>query len=907
MLPNNVRNIKNIKLTGSIKGKLVLYFMLLVMVPFFFLGLMAYRSEEAALRERTRAQLTSIADIQKNRIRDWIFERISDARFLENNPWLPADLEMLSRIGAPSRYKKSVEYRKVADLLDSVKANHGYLDVVIMDDKGRVMASTEEGELGESLSGEDYFRGALKTPIGLTYIQDIYNDQRLGKKLAMAFSGPIQSPSSPGKIIGVAAIVVGMDESFYPIFAGWPGMGRTGDVLIVRKEGDYIVFLSHTRFLTYTPLELRFTLDKSPKQALYAASGREGIIEAADYRGVKALATYRYIPETKWGLVVKEDSDQAFAPVTQLERRVALGMAGTLVLVFILVYLASTRIARPVISLSKLTRRIAEGDFSVSVPVMPVKKMDEVGSLAVAFNEMAAALARYKQEVEEKGRDLEKANRELSSLAQSLEEKVSARTQELEELNRALISMMQDLDERTGALEASQDELKKFAAELEESRNRVRENLEIVEQANIELRRIDRMKDHFLGMVSHELRTPLSLITGYSSNLLSDSSMKLEPRMEEALDGIQKGAERLRNIITEMLDVSQIDAKGLRLSFVSTNIGKLIEEVLKELGSFIRERKHKVVVGDYHNVPDILLDKKRMHQVFVNIIGNAIKFTPDGGRIEIAFKGYGDDCKEVQDIGKDFTGFLDVTVKDSGIGLDREELDRIFEKFYEVGEIDKHATSKFGFLGRGVGLGLAIARGIVEAHGGRLWGESPGYDPLACPGSSFHISLPVGEKTKAGVSPEVPDAKAEAARPGVSAGAVPAQMDGQGMVRCKVLVIEDDPDILDLTRRVLDEDYSILAADNGRGGIDIAREKRPDLILLDVYMEGMDGFEVLDVLKKDERTKDIPVALFTAGAQRWEMEMGYRAGADDFITKPFRADDLLAKVRSLVHAKNKVD
>jgi DNA-binding response OmpR family regulator len=137
-------------------------------------------------------------------------------------------------------------------------------------------------------------------------------------------------------------------------------------------------------------------------------------------------------------------------------------------------------------------------------------------------------------------------------------------------------------------------------------------------------------------------------------------------------------------------------------------------------------------------------------------------------------------------------------------------------------------------------------------------------------------------------------------------GPVPA-VSPEPPLRSRVLVIEDDTDILGLTARVLGTGYTILTADNGRDGIELARNNVPDLILLDLYMEGMDGLEVLAALKEDEKTKDIPVAMFTAGAQRWEVEMGYKAGADDYITKPFKPDELLAKVRELVSAKNKVD
>ncbi len=898
-----LEKIKSIKLIGSIKGKLVFYYMLLLVVPLLFIGVMAYQSENAALRERIRGQLTSIADIQKGRIRAWISERISDARFLAKDDQVAQGLEALKTMKDPSIFKKTRSYQKILQQLNSMRRNHDYLQVLVLDDKGTVVVSSDESTVGSSRSDEQYFLGALKQKPGSTYIQDVYKDRHLGK-IVMAFSGAVMDYSNQARAGGVAVVIVSMDESFYPIFAGWPGMGRTGDTLITRREGDYVVFLNRPRWQPYAPLELRYKADSgAPKPALLSSGGGDGITEATDYRGVRVLAAYRYIPETKWGLVVKEDYDDAFSSVEQLTRRVAFTMAGTLVLVLILTYFVSTRIAGPITLMNQLAGRISEGDFSVSIPVTG---KDEIGSLAVSFNHMATALMEYRRQVDEKGAELESANRELVSLAQSLEEKVKTRTQELEDLNRALFSMMEDLDERTAALELSQEDMKSFAAELEESRNRVRENLEIVERANIELRRMDRMKDHFLGMMSHELRTPLSLITGYSSNMLADSEISLDPAIVEAFEGIAKGAERLKAIVGEMLDISQIDAKGLRLVFAPLNMGLLLEDVLRELNTFVKERKQEVVVGDYSDLPDVMADRNKMSQVLLNLVGNAIKFTPDGGRIWIDFGRF-----EAAPEGrfKDMTGstekisYIEITVKDSGIGLEREELDRIFEKFYEVGEIDKHATSKYAFLGRGVGLGLPIARGIIEAHGGRLWAESPGFDPEKCPGSTFHIALPV----KADKIVRAHEDSAAVALEKLEAGFVEAEKSVAGRdtstvllpTKKKVLLIEDDQDIQTLTRIVLSEKYDVSLADNGGEGLDMARNGTFDLILLDVYMEDMNGYEVCEMLKSDERTKGVPVAMFTAGVQRWEIERGFKAGAVDYITKPFKPSELLAKVSQL--------
>jgi len=696
--------LKKVGILESIKGRLVLYFILLLVVPFLFIGYIAYNSEKAALQDRIKGHLTSIADIQKGRIRTWLYERVTDVSIIAGNGHIIQDIETLEKMGDPHRYVNDPRYLRILDQLNSVKKSHNYLDIFILDEDGRITATTVNKELGEYRLDTEYYKESIKAGLAGQYIQGVYYDTHYGK-LAMAFVAPMHSYPNLRDYGGAAVLVVGMDESFTPIIEDRPGMGSTGDTLIGKREGGYVVYLNRLKYRPDSPLTFKFPLSKAPTPILNATGDIEGMVEAKDYRGVKVLAATRYIPETGWGLVVKEDYDEIFAPVESLGRKVLYITGFALLMVFILIYMVSSRIADPIVELSALTRRVTGGDFGVN---LPVKRKDEVGVLAGSFNDMATALMKYKAEVDEKGAEIGQANRELMSLARNLEAKVAERT-----------------------------------AELEESRNRLRESLEVLERANVELRRMDRIKDNFLGMMSHELRTPLSLITGYSSNLLADRGFHLDARVEEAVEGIYKGSQRLKVIVNEMLDVSQIDARGLRLVFTPTNMLLLIEDVLKELGSFIRERGQTVVMGEFMDMPEVALDKKRMRQVVNNIIGNAVKFTPDGGRIEITARLYlaGDEYARAH--GAAVGEYMEVVVKDSGIGIDKEEADRIFEKFYEVGDIEKHTTSKYRFLGRGVGLGLPIARGIVEAHGGRLWVESSGYDPARCPGSAFHVMLPI--------------------------------------------------------------------------------------------------------------------------------------------------------------------
>jgi len=185
-----------------------------------------------------------------------------------------------------------------------------------------------------------------------------------------------------------------------------------------------------------------------------------------------------------------------------------------------------------------------------------------------------------------------------------------------------------------------------------------------------------------------------------------------------------------------MVDMSLIDGQVLTLRLEPVSIGTIIELAVGELGAAARERKQSITVEAFTGIPRIQGDPHRLYQVVINVIGNGIKYTPNGGRITIS----GRLLKAEGALEEDF---VEIIVADTGIGIDKEDLEYIFGKFYRAEPIELHSTGKTKFKGAGAGLGLAIAKGIVEAHGGRIWAESEGYDEIRCPGSQFHILLPV--------------------------------------------------------------------------------------------------------------------------------------------------------------------
>lgn len=286
---------------------------------------------------------------------------------------------------------------------------------------------------------------------------------------------------------------------------------------------------------------------------------------------------------------------------------------------------------------------------------------------------------------------------------------------------------------------------------------REREILFNLEKSATYLARLNKMKDSFLGIASHELKTPLTVIMGYSELILSDMQEKIDSNFLDMVQNIANAAARLDNIVKDMVDISMIDEKRLQLKLDEISVNRLIEESISELRFFISMRKQQLILEFDESIPSIKGDNLRLMQLLSNVIGNAIKFTPDGGRIIISTRAKyllrskqtstPDISLPVVNIGKEQHLYVEVTIADTGIGIDIDDQLRIFDKFYEVGNIEEHSSGKVAFKSRGAGLGLSIAKGIVEMHGGEIWVESPGYNPDQFPGSTFHIVLPLNPIT----------------------------------------------------------------------------------------------------------------------------------------------------------------
>ncbi len=265
--------------------------------------------------------------------------------------------------------------------------------------------------------------------------------------------------------------------------------------------------------------------------------------------------------------------------------------------------------------------------------------------------------------------------------------------------------------------------------------NELRRARRALEKNNQELQRIDKAKSDFISIASHELRTPLTVIKGYAEMLMEDPT--LDGKIKRVMQGIHEGTLRLHEVMDSMFDIAQIDARSLTPHLQPVDMAQLIKEASLNQEKAILEREQYLTIS-LPALPFVKADDHLLRKLFQHLLGNAIKFTPNNGWITIS----GHHIPSIINLPN---GGVEIIVSDTGVGVDPNLREMIFTKFYQPGELGKHSTSKTRFKGGGAGLGLALSKGIVEAHGGRIWVESPGYDEVNFPGSQFHIILPLSK------------------------------------------------------------------------------------------------------------------------------------------------------------------
>jgi len=251
-----------------------------------------------------------------------------------------------------------------------------------------------------------------------------------------------------------------------------------------------------------------------------------------------------------------------------------------------------------------------------------------------------------------------------------------------------------------------------------------------------QLERLDRTKSDFIQVSAHELRTPVAALLGYAQMMQANPTARDDPELHMLVEGVVASTERLHRIFNSILDLSRVMDGDLKIHRSPVSIPVVFQGICAEFREPLEKRRLTLETKGLADLPFYPADPDLLYKAFRHLVNNAVKYTPDGGRITVVGREV-----DTPDLGR----CIEIAVEDTGIGIAPDDLDLIFEKFYRTGEVALHSSGTTEFKGGGPGLGLAIARGIVLAHGGRIWAESPGYDEETCPGSRFVVQLPLDE------------------------------------------------------------------------------------------------------------------------------------------------------------------
>ncbi len=760
-----------IKFFRSIRGKLIGCFLLMTMIPLLTVSIISYYNGRRAVEQRVIEQLTSIADLKKAELQDWIQERLLDTRIISGNKFLQAAFTSLLYI---RRSMDSVDsmlqsdigkeyYTRLLVYLNKLKSNYKVYNEIYITDiaNGEIIISTNEDNVGKIEHDILFFTDALK--MRSLPVKDIhysnYTDQ-----IFMTFFGPIQKTDpvtllGSNIMIGALLLRVNTKDSIEPMIQSWPGMGKTGETLLVRREGENVIFLNNLRHHKESALKFSIPITtKIAQPSILSSEGKEGIIKTTDYRNVSVLSAYRHLPILKWGLVAKQDSAEAFAPINKLKRQIIVLVIISTAGVIVAVFLIANSITRPIKRLVRGAKSIAGGDLTQRIEI---KVKDEIGVLANEFNLMATKLEESHSGLEQK---INERTAKLKESEEKYRESINSANDAIFtlDMNTAqIIDSNKKAEELSGYSKSELNELKVWdmysnqdKKRLEKLWEEVRENgsgtlhdinhkrkdgsivptslsVSVIEYGNRkfvqkicrditerkkmeqQLIRTERLAaiGELAAEVAHEINNPLGGLQNFVKMIEKEPGNI--PQTKEFINLIQEGLKRIEVIVKRLTTFS----KPYVLRMSKYNLNDIIKESLIFMEHRIENENISLQKRFTPNLPPVYVDVDNVSQVIINLLANAFDSMPNGGKLLIESQL----CKEHESC-------VQFLITDTGYGIKKDEVDKIFDPFF---------STKGN--GKGIGLGLAISKRIMEDHGGNIRVASS-----SGKGTTFAVCFPTG-------------------------------------------------------------------------------------------------------------------------------------------------------------------
>jgi signal transduction histidine kinase/DNA-binding response OmpR family regulator len=416
--------------------------------------------------------------------------------------------------------------------------------------------------------------------------------------------------------------------------------------------------------------------------------------------------------------------------------------------------------------------------------------------------------------------------------------------------------------------------------------NRLRSNdqLEMKELETERLRELDQVKGDFFSNVTHEFRTPLTLILGHLEQVIP--TMK-DQQAQKELKVVQRNAKHLEKLINQLLDISKLESNKMELDLRHGDVVIFIQEITETFRSLAD--RNRISLKFQKEIRDLEMDfdPDKVELIFFNLLSNAFKFTEKG---TITVK-----INKVEVDGKDY---LEVGVQDTGLGIVEEQIPKVFDRYYQ-------SQNSRWRKNKGTGIGLALVKELVELHAGTI-----GLKSISGVGTEITVQIPAYAKLKMedgrvidipSLKPEQLEAELEHADQKETTF-TDADIEATNII----LVVEDNKEIRDFLRLTLEPEYKVFESEDGEAGLQKAKDMIPDLVLSDVMMPKMDGFEMTKALKKNEKTSHVPIVLLTAKAATESKIEGIEIGADAYVPKPFSSKELKATIHNLIEGRRKL-
>ena len=424
-------------------------------------------------------------------------------------------------------------------------------------------------------------------------------------------------------------------------------------------------------------------------------------------------------------------------------------------------------------------------------------------------------------------------------------------------------------------------------------RYRYAQKLKMIEAERVQ--ELDRIKSNFFANISHEFRTPLTLIKGSLHKLMQNNPVKDSRDLQLEYQSMQRHTNRLLQLINQLLELSRLDDGKVSLKTVKREFSSYLKRIVISFASFAEQRKINLLFNDAPvDAPGsnygiyVYFDAEKIDKIFYNLLANAIRFAPENGEVKVTLN-----IMEEAD-------FLEIKISNTGEGIPPEKLPYVFDRFYQA---DDNSTRRY----EGTGIGLSMVKELIELHRGTITAEStPGVLTV------FTVTLPLGSKH---LKPEEiihEDDNNEIPREALAELNMytEQEMDDEdtpeknnSLDKTYILIVEDHAELRQYIKENLSKEYQVLEAKNGKEGLKKAVDYIPDLVISDVMMPHMDGFEMCKILKKNDKTEHIPIILLTAKVSVENKLEGLEFGADDYLIKPFNPDELQTRVRNLIQIR----